>query len=140
MAIEVTVNYLAVLISAIVAMIIGMIWYSPILFGNLWMRSSGFTDKMMKEAKNKGMAWRYIIMFIGSLLTAYILSHFIDYTESTTFVAGMTTAFWLWLGFIVPVSLASILWEGKSPTYYFINIFYYLVMLVIVGGILAIWP
>lgn len=139
MASPVDINYWAVLVSAIVSMVIGMIWYSPALFGNAWMRSGGMTKNMMDETKKNGMAWRYIIAFIGSLLIAYVLAHFVDYTQSVSFTEGMLTGLWTWLGFIIPTLLGSVLWEGKTWTYYLINVLYQLISLLVIGGILAAW-
>ena len=36
------INFWAVLVSAIATMVIGFLWYSPILFANPWMRLMGF--------------------------------------------------------------------------------------------------
>ena len=47
------VNYLAVLVAAIVSMVIGGLWYSPLLFGNVWMKLSGITQKDVEKAKKK---------------------------------------------------------------------------------------
>ncbi|TME70083.1 MAG: DUF1761 family protein, partial [Chloroflexi bacterium] len=37
MAVNFGVNYLAVVVAAVVALVIGFIWYSPRVFGNRWM-------------------------------------------------------------------------------------------------------
>ena len=50
-----SVNYLAVVVAAVVSIIIGSLWYSPLLFGNVWMRLQRFTKKDMDKAKQKGM-------------------------------------------------------------------------------------
>ncbi len=39
------VNYLAVLVAAIVGMVVGFIWYSPKVFGKMWMKLSGVNPK-----------------------------------------------------------------------------------------------
>ena len=33
-----TINYIAVLVSAVIGMAIGALWYSPLLFGKIWMK------------------------------------------------------------------------------------------------------
>ena len=136
---NVDINYLAVLISAVVSMIIGSLWYSPLLFGNAWMKAGGMTVKDMDKAKKKGMGKLYFAMFIGALVTAYVLAHFVQYVGASGFFDGMEAGCWLWLGFIVPVLLGSVLWESKPIKYYLINVLYWLVNLTVVGGILAAW-
>ena len=135
---NVDVNYLAVFVSAIVSMILGSLWYSPLLFGNAWMKLSG-AKKDMNKAKAKGMIGSYLAMFIGVLLTAFILAHFVQYVTASSFFEGMQAGVWLWLGFIAPVLLGSMLWEGKPFRYYLINVIYHLINLAVMGGILAVW-
>ncbi|MBI3334208.1 DUF1761 domain-containing protein [Candidatus Pacearchaeota archaeon] len=133
------INGWAVLVSTIVGMILGGLWYSPVLFGNIWARLSGFGKKEMQAAKKQGMAWRYIGQFIFLLLSTYVLAHFVDYVSATSASAGASLAFWLWLGFILPLQIGSVLWENKSIKLLLINTGHYLVLMVIAGIILAIW-
>lgn len=139
MVVEISINYWAVLAAGAASFVIGMIWYAPGVFGNAWMRAGKFSKESMDEAHKKGMAWRFFTMFLGSLLIAYILAHFVQYTSSATFAMGMTTGFWVWLGFVVPVLIGSVLWENKSFAYYLINVAFHLVSLLVMGGILAAW-
>ena len=136
---NVDINYLAVLLSAVLSMIIGSLWYSPILFGNIWMKAGGLTLKDMEKAKKKGMGKLYFAAFIGALVIAFILAHFVQYVTANNFVEGMQTGFWLWLGFVAPVLLGSVLWENKPVKYYIINVAYWFVNLILMGGILAAW-
>ena len=135
---QVTINYVAVFVAAIVSMVVGFLWYGP-LFGKMWMKMSGVTQKQIEEAKKKGMTTSYVVAFVGSLVMAYILAHFVRYVGATTAAAGMQLAFWLWLGFIVTVKLGSVLWENKPMQLFFLDCAYYLVTLSIMSSILAVW-
>ena len=42
-------------------------------------------------------------------------------------MAGVQAGFWNWLGFIVPVMLATVLWEGRKWKLWLFSIAYYLV-------------
>ena len=136
---EASINYLAILIAAIVSMVIGALWYSPVLFGKLWMKLSGISEKQIQDAKKKGMTKSYALAFLGTLVMSYVLAHFVDYAEATTFASGMQTGFWIWLGFLVTTMLGTVLWEGKPVKLYFLNIAHYFVVLLITGGMLALW-
>lgn len=136
---QVTINLSAVVAAAVVSMAIGALWYSPAFFGNEWMRLSGMHKEDIQKAKQKGMASTYLIAFIGVLVTSYVMAHIVDYVNATTFVEGGKAGFWLWLGFIVPVLLGSILWENKPVKLYGINVAHYLFSLIVMGGILAVW-
>jgi|SRR3989344_1339772 len=136
----VLINYWAVLVAAIIHMVLGALWYSPSYgFGNIWMKLSGLNRKKMNAMKKKGMTKAYILAFVSALVLNYILANFIGYVSAATFVDGMFLGFLIWFGFLVTTMLGMMLWEGKSYKLYLINVGYYLVSLLITGGILAVW-
>lgn len=137
--VEVMINYLAVVVAALASMVVGSLWYSPAVFGKLWMKLSGKTEKEMEAAKKKGMGKLYALAFLSSLLMAYVLAHFVDYMGAITFTAGMQTGFWLWLGFIATVSFGMVLWDGKDIRLYLLLNGHELLSLLLMGGILAVW-
>ena len=133
------INYLAVLIAAIMSMIIGFLWYSKVLFGKAWMEASGMTEKKLAKEKQKGMGGTLFAAFIGALLSSYVLAHFVDYVEATTAAQGAQTGFWIWLGFVAPLMLGSVLWERKPIRFFLINASHELVALLVAGMILTVW-
>ena len=134
-----TMNFLAILLTSILGMIIGSLWYSPILFGKTWMQLHHLTEQDIKKAKKKNMGPTYLSAFIMLLIMNYVLSYFILLANATTFAQGLTTAFWAWLGFMTPLLLGSVLWENKPLQLFWLNSFHYLVALGLSGGILAVW-
>lgn len=135
------INYFAVTAATIAAQVIGFTWYGP-LFGKLWMKLSGMSEKQIADAKKKGMKGMkstFAISILGSFVMAFVLAHFVDYVEATTVSGALQLAFWLWLGFIATVALGSVLWEGKSWKLYALNVAYYLVTLSVMASILAVW-
>jgi len=140
MAMTTDINYLAVLVAAVASMALGFLWYGP-LFGKTWAQLMGFDKKKMAEAKKKGMPKQtWVLMVAGTLVTSYVLAHFVDYLDATNVAGALQAGFWLWLGFIVPVQLGMVLWEGKPWKLYVINVAYYLVNLSVMASILALWP
>ncbi|MDP3734714.1 MAG: DUF1761 domain-containing protein, partial [Nanoarchaeota archaeon] len=136
----VSINYLAVLVAAIAQYALGALWYS-VLFGKQWMKLNGMEKmdpKKMEEMK-KGVMWSYAGGLVSSLVMAYVLAHFVDYTEAATAAAGAVAGFWIWLGFIATVTLGMVLWENKPFKLYLLNNAYNLLGLVIMGAILAVW-
>jgi len=135
----VPVNLWAILASGVVSMVLGFLWYGP-LFGKTWMSLSGINPS---KGDDKGMGKRYAISFVGSLVMAYVLLHSLVfasvYTETTGLAAGLMVGLWSWLGFIAPLTLGSVLWEGKSWKLWFLNNAYQLILLLIMGMILATW-
>ncbi len=137
---EVVLHYGAILVTAIVAMALGALWYSPAVFGKMWMNLCGFTEKHMEEAKKKGMGKSMVLAFLAQLVMAYVLAHFVQYAGAAgSIVGGLQAGFWIWLGFIATTLLNSVLWEGKPVKLYLLNIAHYLLVLLVSGVILAVW-
>ena len=135
------VNWLAILAAGIINMVIGSLWYSPVMFANPWMQSLGWTREKIEQLKKKqkGMGMQYGIMFIGALFMGYVMSMLTKATNTTTLDMGAGLGFWVWLGMIVPVVLPGVLFEQKPWKWYVINVGYYLVVLVIIGALMAVW-
>ncbi|MCB9799079.1 DUF1761 domain-containing protein [Candidatus Nomurabacteria bacterium] len=138
------VNYTAVLVAAIVAYIIGALWFSPVLFGKPWMKLTGKTDTDMQAAKKKGMSKTYFSHFLTTLVTAYVLFHFVagwytSQSELTATAIGLQTGFWLWLGLLATTQLSPVFWNGKPWKLYWIETSYNLVSLLLMGLIIGMW-
>ena len=135
----VSVNYLAVLVAAVASMALGFAWYSQALFGKAWMKAMKISKKDMAKTKKKGCAGQMTIAFIAALVMAYVLSYFIGYAGASTIAAGAQVGFWVWLGFIATVQIGIVLWDKKPMKLFIINTGHYLVNLVVMGAILAVW-
>ncbi len=141
----VPINYLAVVLGAVIMMVLGGLWYGP-LFGKQWIALMGFGEGKVQEMQAKGMGamWKsYALMGLGSLIMSFVLAHSVifanAYLGSSGVWGGLQGGFWGWLGFVVPVSLGTVLWEGKSWKLWGLNAGYYLVGLLIVGAVLSSW-
>lgn len=133
---------MAVIGAAVLSMVLGFLWYGP-LFGKPWMKMMGMSKESMKGMKQSEMMKMYGIQAVGSLLMAFVLSHSLifaaAYLNESGISAGLQTGFWNWAGFIAPVTLVSVLWEGKPWKLWLLNNGYYLVSLCAMGILLALW-
>lgn len=137
---SVDINYWAVLVTAVVQMIIGAIWYSPSMgFGKSWMKLAGIKPGKINAEKKKAMTRSYILVFVSALVLNFVLANFVIYMTASGFLEGAFVGFMIWVGFILTSMLGMLLWEGRPFKLYLINVFYYLVSLAITGGILAVW-
>lgn len=136
----VEVNYIAVILAAVVAMVVGFVWYGPMLFGKQWMKLIGHTPESMKSAQ-KEMGKTYGISFVLALITAYVLAHVMflsqNYFQYPAVQTGLTTAFWMWLGFVMPVQLTDVLFGNKKMQLFAINTGYQLASLLAMGVMLG---
>ena len=137
----VPINYFAVIAGMFVMMALGFLWYGP-LFGKQWLSLMGWDPEAMHQ-KKEGMAKLYAINALGALLMSFVLAHSLvfasTYLNISGVSAGLQAGFWNWLGFIMPIQLGSVLWDGKPLKLFFINTSYYLLGLLLVGLLLAFW-
>lgn len=49
---SIDVKCLAVFLAAISSMVVGFLWYSPLLCGKPWIKLMGYTDESLKSAQN----------------------------------------------------------------------------------------
>ena len=142
---DIHINYLAVLAAGVANIVIGGLWYSPLLFGKAWAKLMGL-DKLSKAEKAKMMERAkpgYAFAFLAALVMSYVMAYSVSSARTMNFSglsAGLIIGFWIWLGYIVTSQVNSVLWEGKPVKLYWINVGGYLVSYLVTGAILAVWP
>lgn len=134
---EVEVNFIAVLLAAVVNMAIGFVWYSPVMFAKKWMKLMGYTTESMKKDQKEMGKW-YGLSFLVALVTGYVLTHVMVLSENffhyPMLQTGLTTAFWMWLGFVMPVQLTSTIFsKEKNLELFAINTGYQLLAMLAMG-------
>jgi hypothetical protein len=92
---EVQLNWVGILGATLAAMVVGSLWYSPLVFGKKWMKLTGIDEKKAREGGNRAIGIAFV--------TAYVLAH-VTYLSYQFFggsylSAALSTAFWVWLGF-----------------------------------------
>jgi hypothetical protein len=139
-----SINWLAVLVAGISAFVLGGVWYSPMLFGNAWMKENKFTEEQLKSSnKTKIFGWAFVISLIMAANLAMFLADTpaectgncaqkTDITWGT--IAGFLAGIW---GFSA-IAIAA-LFEQKTARYIFINGGYALMALTLMGAIIGVW-
>lgn len=128
-------NFWAVLVSAVLVWLLGALWYSPLLFAKPWVEIVG--RKMGKVPK--GVVHGMVASFIGDLLLALVFGHIVAWSGAAGAGWGAFLGFLLWVGFVVGPLYPQRIYEGRPFKYFAINGGYWLVALVLVGVILAVW-
>ena len=162
-------NMLFVALAALVPMIMGFIYYNPKLFGNAWMKAAHVTEEQIKAGnKGKIFGVALILSFLLSFFLFQLVVHQTDYYSilineegfgvegseiMNTIAAFMDTygghfrtfkhgaLHGSLVGFFIglPIIMINGLFETKSLKYGFINAFYWIITLGIMGGILCQW-
>ena len=122
-------------LSVVWLVIVGALWYSPLLFLKPWQQLTGVSDEAMKGGMAKGMAtW-----IIGALLMAFVLAHAVFYAGANEAVTGAAVGFFNWLGFILVVLLDDWAAAKRPVKLLAINAGANLVALVLMGIVLGAW-
>ncbi len=132
------INFLAVLVAAVLTFIIGALWYSPVLFGKQWVKVHGYTEADMAEMQ-RGVARTYSISFLCYVFMAFVLSILVALTGVASFIQGMWLGTLVWAGFVFTIGLTGNLFSKAAIGAFLIDTGYQLVYLTVMGGILAAW-
>lgn len=131
-------SLLSVLIASVASMVLGFLWYSPVLFGNAWMKLKGFTQASLKDAQKK-MGPMYALSFIGALVMAWVLSMVISLVGVADAMEAARIAFWMWLGFVAPVQMTGVIFGDKKWKLFAIDTGYQLASLLAMAVIISLW-
>src|SRR5258708_2157692 len=127
-----------VLVAAVVAWLIGALWYSPVMFAKAWVNAHGYTPEQvaaMRATQGKVIA----ATFVAMVLMSAVLQIFLNHLDATTLRSGMGWAFHAWLGFAVPLGFIAHLYSQKKLAAWLIDLGYQLVYIVVMGAILGAW-
>ena len=133
----VPVNEVAVLVSAILALAIGSIWYSPFMFGNQWMRSAGLTQDDIELPKGQ-MLKTFVYAVIANIVTLFLVAQFIVLSSDALKPARE-------VGLLLVILLGSVManvviWEKKPASYLFVNLGYATVVIFTGIAVIGYWP
>ncbi len=93
---EFQINYLAVGVAALVTFFIGALWYSPLLFGKLWLKAHGYSEEQMRKTAGRA----YIVSLFCYVVMAFVLAVLVSYTGVSTVPQGAFLGLLVWIGFL----------------------------------------
>jgi hypothetical protein len=127
-------NHIAVFVCAVMSLVIGFVWWSPILFQKPWQAEVGLSEEQLAKANPAKM---FGLTFCLAWLVSYNLAFFIG-TPGTTWWWGIGAAL-LAAVWVVAMFTIIALFEQRSFRYIVINCGYVIAYFAIIGFILGIW-
>ena len=124
-------NWLAIIIATVAAMVIGFLWYGPI-FGKSWM---ALTGRGMGEGGSPGPL--YALTALAAFIEAIALNWFINETGWTTGAGGALIGLYASLGFVATAFFSQTLFVGKPARLYAIDAGYQVFQAVVMGAIIG---
>ncbi len=132
-------NWVAVLVGAVIYFAIGAVWFAPPLFGRPWMASIGWDESRPRPEMNPvsyaGPALFYLVSAIATGLLAVA-------TASDTLAEGMILGLVVGVGYALTVTATDAVFDPNKPrpwTWFAISGAYHVVSLLIVAVLVAIW-
>lgn len=156
--------YLTMAISTLVPLVVGFIWYHPKVFGNAWKQTLGISEEKLKEGFNPLLVFGLTIVlgfFISFTLSGMVIhqmgffqmlqNHFTEPTtqqlfgevmqtygnEFRTFKHGALHGGIAAVTLALPLICINALYERKNAQYIAINVGYWLVSFILMGGIIC---
>jgi Protein of unknown function (DUF1761) len=131
-------NYVAILVAAVAAFLIGGLWYSPFLFAKQWMAAHAHTPEDVAKLRDDAPR-AYAISFVAFLVMAAILQLVLNHLGAQNWQAGVLWAAHIWLGFAATIGLMANVYGGQKFSVFVLDTGYQLVYLVVMGAILGAW-
>lgn len=135
-----SINFLALLVAALIPMVLGSIWYGP-LFGKKWMALEEKMEEELRASFNPTKS--YGITFVFAFVMAFVLTHVLNAWEDAYSVNGLTAGiqagFWMWLGFVVTIGWQNVAFSGQKLPLWVLNTLYNLITLMAMGALLGVW-
>ena len=126
------VNWMAVGLCGVSSLVLGGIWYSPMLFAKAWQRAAGLSDE---QAHSGNMAMIFGLALLLSLIAAAVFAMFLGKTMSLG--AATAAGFSAGLCWVAASYGISYLFERRPLNLWLINGGYHTVQFTLFGLILG---
>jgi hypothetical protein len=129
-------NYVAVVVAAAAAFVVGAVWYTPLLFGRAYMEVRGMNQGATADMRPP--ARELLGEFAKNLVVAFVLAHFVVRLGVGDWKGAVQFGLWVWVGFQAMLLMGAVLHEKMPWTLYAIHagdaLVKTLLMTVILGG------
>jgi hypothetical protein len=133
------INWLAVVLAAIVQIAIGFAWYGY-LFQAPWMAAVGIPPEAAAAADGAAMAAPMIVSVLSAFAIAILLSLIVSHSNDWGVLGGLGWGFLLWLLLALPMHAIPNVWAGRDWMLTIIDGGEALAALLAAGFIIGIWP
>lgn len=128
------VNYLAVLVAAVLAFAWGAAFYMTL--SKPWMKAA-----RVDPSKGERSIAPFVVSFVALLVVGFVLAHVVAQFSpgGSTFSTGLATGFWAWLGFMVTTMAVNHRYEGYGWDLTIIDGIHWLGVALIMGAVIGWW-
>lgn len=129
-------NWLHIGAATLAGVLLGWLWYSPLLFGAQWMRAVKVTKKEIAASSNSPIP--YIKAFLGNFVVAIAMAQLVHVFAASSLWEGAQIGLLTGIGLLTALQMIHLAFKGNKALT-LINTSYDLVLLVMMGGLVAMW-
>lgn len=129
-----SINFWAVLVAAVSAFIIGGIWYSPLLLGNLWMKAAGMENMQCKKGHTVLV---FAIAFVLSFIAATVLA--ITLGPQPPFKLALGASLAVGIGWVATSFGINYLFANRGIKLFLIDAGYHVLQFAAYGIVFGLW-
>jgi hypothetical protein len=127
------INILAAIAAALIAFVIGGIWYSPKVFGSIWCNEM---RTVYKDKKGHGKKI-YLIALIGYLVSAFGFAFFLG--PMPQLASAILTGLYVGVAWVATSFGINYIFAGRTLKVFLIDAGYHIAQFVIYGIVIGLW-
>ncbi|MGH2446297.1 MAG: DUF1761 domain-containing protein [Candidatus Limnocylindria bacterium] len=132
-------NWLAVIVGAIIYFVLGALWYAPFFLGRAWQRSIGWDPERQSPEMNPTT---YLVPLIAYVVMAVVVGLLAAGTGTDTLGEGIVLGLVLGIGLSLMHTLVDATFDPNKPhpwTWFAINGTYHALGIFIVAVVVSLW-
>jgi hypothetical protein len=98
-------DYSAILLAAMAAFAFSLVWYSPFVFGSVWLKAKGADATAMP-------LWKLLVAPLREVITAWLVASLIRRLGISDRVSAASLGLTLWLAFYVVQLSGAVIFDG----------------------------
>ncbi len=121
--------------AAMLRILLGLLWFSPLMFGRLWALHNHCTQREMRDRLTRVLP----VELIASLAIAFVLQQVLNLAGAIEWVMGLVVGLLMGLGYLAAATPNQVLYARRALTPWLIDAGYGVVSSCAMGVLLACW-
>jgi hypothetical protein len=126
------INYWSVIITGIIAFMLSLIWYSPFVFGKIWM-------EYRNTPAQSAPSWTMIFAPLREITASYIIAIVITRLTITDWKKAVELILLLWLAFHAVGMAGAIIWDNMPWQLGLVHAGDWLMKMIFMAVVLSLW-
>ena len=99
------INYIAAVVTGLAAFALSLLWYSPFLFGNIWLA-------LRNAPVHPLPGWTFLFAPLREIISAFLLTHLIVRLGVNNWKNALGLGFVLWFSFYFVQLTGAVMWDN----------------------------